>query len=664
MAVEEKRILKMLYFLSQTGSYLKAGDLARELNLSERTVKNDIKHLREVAKNCGCTLRSVRGKGYILQIDQPERFAQTRKWINILFNNVENDVKEKQSYQLARAIMCGQAAGEDGFFRLEELSMSIYMSLSTVKKKMTWVRTFLNSFGLQLIARPGKGLKLYGDELGQRLCMLELYENHFHTRVVAFNNYTYERAFADQNDKSKIRKLILDRIRNSENELIDTYVNRFVDYILLQRNRIIAGRVIRTKQESWGKWIPQMKKRPEWDTASALLQELQTITGFQRPSEGEVGAVVLLLLIWGDWEQYADLNVRFPKIYGQAEALAYRMVDRLKKLWTLPSEMDACSGALIPELVRILLQHQFGYECCQMLGNAISENVIKQSPLAMALADSARMFFREEGLLISEYNTQLLAVSIFGVIDTISYPYKKRRILICARNGKSSGQIIARNIQRQMGVWWIEVINIKPLYDIRKFGRDQYDCVIGSFYSYAYRYSWPYTEVNSMMKTEDFERVHREVLSAGYDFGRLLRLVHWDVLEFHYHFAVSDLKSMLQLLAYQWGRDITAKEYLASFFADVPRLCTHNQFLTVIAPFEETGKNVFELYFMKKPLDCGENTVHTVLFFSMDFSRNPALIRFWEHAVRLLQEKFETLVNEVKIDNIMAILSERVRKEL
>ena len=153
--------------------------------MSERTVKNDIKHLREVAKNCGCTLRSVRGKGYILQIDQPERFAQTREWINILFNNVENDVKEKQSYQLARAIMCGQAAGEDGFFRLEELSMSIYMSLSTVKKKMTWVRTFLNSFGLQLIARPGKGLKLYGDELGQRLCMLELYENHFHTRVVA-----------------------------------------------------------------------------------------------------------------------------------------------------------------------------------------------------------------------------------------------------------------------------------------------------------------------------------------------------------------------------------------------------------------------------------------------------------------------------------------------
>ena len=108
MAVEEKRILKMIYLLSRTDSYLKAGELARELNISERTVKNDIDHLREACRNCGCNLKSVRGKGYILEIRDTERFAQTREWINILFNNVEKDVKQNQSYQLARAIMCGQ----------------------------------------------------------------------------------------------------------------------------------------------------------------------------------------------------------------------------------------------------------------------------------------------------------------------------------------------------------------------------------------------------------------------------------------------------------------------------------------------------------------------------------------------------------------------------
>lgn len=41
-------------------------------------------------------------------------------------------------------------------------------------------------------------MKLCGSELSQRLGMLELYENHFRIRVVAFENQAYERAFMDQ----------------------------------------------------------------------------------------------------------------------------------------------------------------------------------------------------------------------------------------------------------------------------------------------------------------------------------------------------------------------------------------------------------------------------------------------------------------------------------
>ena len=47
--------------------------------------------------------------------------------------------------------------------------------------------------------------------------MLELYENHFRIRVVAFNDQVYERAFRDRGDKDKVRKTVLDTIRASEN---------------------------------------------------------------------------------------------------------------------------------------------------------------------------------------------------------------------------------------------------------------------------------------------------------------------------------------------------------------------------------------------------------------------------------------------------------------
>ena len=304
MATEEKRILKMAYLLLQSNGYLKAGDLARELNLSERTIKNDIEHLRVFLKECGCTLDSVRGKGYILQIDEPDQFAKIREWLNILFNNVENNTRERLSYQLARAIMCRQATDEDGYFLLDELAAQLYCSSSTVKKKMTWVREFLKSFGISLISRPSHGMKLCGDEFSQRLCMLELYENHFRIRVVAFNDQVYERAFRDRGDKDKVRKTVLDTIRASENELFDTYINRLVDYVLLLRNRIQSGNLIEADSERWSVYRKKLPLSKEWTLAVKLLENLKNISGYLQDIsnvEGEIAALASLFLMWGDW---------------------------------------------------------------------------------------------------------------------------------------------------------------------------------------------------------------------------------------------------------------------------------------------------------------------------------------------------------------------------
>lgn len=86
-----------------------------------------------------------------LKIDRPDQFTKTREWLNILFNNVEANNREHLSYQLARAIMCRQAADEDGYFLLEELAAQLYCSASTVKKKMPWVREFLLRFSYLLL---------------------------------------------------------------------------------------------------------------------------------------------------------------------------------------------------------------------------------------------------------------------------------------------------------------------------------------------------------------------------------------------------------------------------------------------------------------------------------------------------------------------------------
>lgn len=111
-----------------------------------------------------------------------------------------------------------------------------------------------------------------------------------------------------------------------------------------------------------------------------------------------------------------------------------------------------------------------------MLGNSISQNAIKRSSMVLALADSIGEFlYKEEKIKISEYNTQLLGVSLYKVIDMIEYPYVPRRLLICARNGKASAQTISRDMLRRLGDWWIDDIRVEPLYEARKLRVEDYD---------------------------------------------------------------------------------------------------------------------------------------------------------------------------------------------
>lgn len=157
--------------------------------------------------------------------------------------------------------------------------------------------------------------------------MLELYENHFRIRVVAFNDQVYERAFRDRGDKDKVRKTVLDTIRASENELFDTYINRLVDYVLLLRNRIQSGNLIEADSERWSVYRKKLPLSKEWTLAVKLLENLKNISGYLQDIsnvEGEIAALASLFLMWGDWEQMPELKKRFSIFIRKQKILQSR----------------------------------------------------------------------------------------------------------------------------------------------------------------------------------------------------------------------------------------------------------------------------------------------------------------------------------------------------
>ena len=371
--------------------------------------------------------------------------------------------------------------------------------------------------------------------------------------------------------------------------------------------------------------------------------------------------------MWGDWDGVTGLAERFPTFYPQASRLSEEILEQLGSRWNIPiRQIDPeFAEKLTPGVLRILIQMHFNLSQCRLVGNSVSENAIQDSPVAMALADDlAEILCGICGKQINEYSIQLFAVSLYGLIDSISYPYIPRRILICARNGKGSAQAIADGICRRMGTGWIGKLTVSELYEARKYPFEDYDCLIGSFRPYAYRYSWPYTEVHPILQIQDYQRIYREILLKGYDLTSVLSLCSWDVVQVHKDFTANSIQAVLQLLAYQWGLDLACKERLAAYLCEHHRIRTHRQILTVLVPACRTGKQIFEVYLLKKTILYKGDNVKAVLFTAVDFHGSPFVLRYLEHAVRYLSDRFEDLTPSLSSKHLMDTLTEIIRSSL
>lgn len=665
MMVEHSlRTLKLFHMLAAAQGFIKANELGAGLQISERTVKTEMEKLKGLALEKGCRVASVRGKGYRLEITDRERFEAYRQRLEILFNNVEKRREGRQTYSIARAIMLGKGANEKGYFRSEDLADELLLSHSALKKEMGGVREFLASFNLSLISTPGRGLRLAGKEFNIRLCMLELYENHYRTRVLPFYNKAYEKTLEDRGDKDEIRRVTLNLIRRSDTEIFDIFINRLVDYLLLARNR---GKSLEFEPEQEDGFEEELSDAPEYRLAGELADALELFEGYCLDGR-ERKALGRLLLLWSDWEWGKEgLENRFPKICKRAALLAGQIREELSGVWRLP--LDRLSWdleeELKPEFVRILIQAHFGFCGCQTIGSAVMENAIKASPVSMILANcAARIVERSLGARLNAYNVQLLAVRFFALVDRIPYCYRPRRVLVCARNGRAGGEAIAAAVRRGLGDWWIGRLDVSALYEARKFKREEYDCVVGSYSSYAYNYTWPYMKVSQTVTAGELDQVRRQVILEGYDLCEAGGEDHWDAVQIHADFCGYSPESLFQLLAFQWGKDYEAKQQLNQMMSQGAVCHSTGEVLCIIVPSDLAACRVLELYGLKKSLCWQGITVRWAVFAAVDFSAGPRLLKFMEQAMRFLPEELEGKENCREEESLVKILTKIIRENL
>ena len=117
--------------------------LANILDVSSRTVRDDIKELDQTLESHGATITSIRGKGYTLAIHDDPSFRQFLK--SYVYEHYANDFSQPDqriNYLIKRFLLA------DAHIKMDELMDDMHVSRSTIQSDLRQVKEQLKTYQL------------------------------------------------------------------------------------------------------------------------------------------------------------------------------------------------------------------------------------------------------------------------------------------------------------------------------------------------------------------------------------------------------------------------------------------------------------------------------------------------------------------------------------
>ena len=208
----DARMKKIIIELSDS-EYVTASELAKILDLNEKTVRTTIGKMRDSLDEYGIEIESKTRKGYHLLIYDKEKyqaFINNDEWLSK--NDIPNNSKEREEWLLDYLLK------QHKFVRIDDLSEMLYVSRSTITNDIRNVEDSLKSYHITLIRRPNYGLHIQGSEFDIRNCMISQFKD---------NKWAQRFSDKEENELKEISKILL--ITVSKNEVVHRIYKPCID---------------------------------------------------------------------------------------------------------------------------------------------------------------------------------------------------------------------------------------------------------------------------------------------------------------------------------------------------------------------------------------------------------------------------------------------------
>ena len=389
------------------------GPLAAKLEVSERTIRNDIKQLNVHLKGCAA-IEGGQGK-YRLNIYDNEKFQAVRDRI-LDSDGGFNSPPNRQNYILGRLMRAQEPLLTD------ELAYEMSIGRTTLVSDLKKLRADLEPYHLSVLGLTSKGLVLQGSENEIRRCILER---------------SYDALYRDYPLDVEIVDMVAQSFARSPVER--STQQRFQRFLTVMLDRYMTGHPIGELPASFYR----LTARPEFLMVNQLADQIAAFLHVEIPVEEKL---FVLPPIVGMRTPADMLDMRSIDLDDATRTLKEKIFHQIQLEMDITITSPEFEEEFLYHLMFMLNRLRFHVRLEDSMGAELREKY----PLAWRMAGVASRVVREEhGLEVTEAEHSYLA-SYFGVFLEESGLKKSRpfRAAVVCGTGRVTARLVAAQLRR------------------------------------------------------------------------------------------------------------------------------------------------------------------------------------------------------------------------
>lgn len=233
-----KRLVSIIYELSNLEKVISIDYLAKLFKVSSRTIRNDLNTINDILKEHDQPLIELKNGGKIIR---SQSFSSILELIS---------AGDYYSYKLSKderkRIAAALLINSPGYITLSTIADNLFVSRATVINDLEGIKKYIRSGNLEVHSHPNKGLRVEGKESDKRLFLMKIaqYKNDGNQSDDVVSRHISIQA----GNKITIQKIVYEQEHVHKSYLTDDAFDNILLYLGIMVNRNLMGEYIEVRQ--------------------------------------------------------------------------------------------------------------------------------------------------------------------------------------------------------------------------------------------------------------------------------------------------------------------------------------------------------------------------------------------------------------------------------